>query len=140
MAGTNTGEGRDGQGGHGPGPDIMLGLWASWIDRISGSGRSLLGQGKSWWDMSRENPASSMLNGGITQLQDSLANDPTLRAVDQIWNANPTRDVVPINWPEIARAHSAFFEGHHPVSTLVQVSGFVDLALVVEIEASAIAE
>jgi polyhydroxyalkanoate synthase len=54
--------------------------------------------------MSRENPASSMLNGGITQLQDSLANDPTLRAVDQIWNANPTRDVVPINWAEIARA------------------------------------
>ncbi len=41
------------------------------------------------------------------------------------------------DWPEVARAHSAFFGENHPVSTLVQVSGFVDDALLVEIEATA---
>jgi enamine deaminase RidA (YjgF/YER057c/UK114 family) len=41
-------------------------------------------------------------------------------------------------WPEVARAHSAFFEGCQPASTLVQAGGFVEKALLVEIEASAI--
>lgn len=44
------------------------------------------------------------------------------------------------DWPEVARAHSTFFKGSHPVSTLVQVYAFVDPALVVEIEASAFIE
>ena len=30
--------------------------------------------------------------------------DPTLRSIDQMWNANPLREVVPVDWAEIARA------------------------------------
>ena len=40
----------------------------------------------------------------VRQLQESLSQDPTLRSIDQMWNANPLREVVPIDWAEIARA------------------------------------
>ena len=35
------------------------------------------------------NPASSLIAGGVDQLQESLSKDPTLRSIDQVWNANP---------------------------------------------------
>src|SRR3954453_16505708 len=33
-----------------------------------------------------------------------MSKDPTRRSIDQMWNANPLREVVPIDWAEIARA------------------------------------
>ena len=45
-----------------------------------------------------------MLAGGVKQFNDLLAKDPILRSVDQMWNANPLREVVPIDWAEITRA------------------------------------
>ncbi|WP_245444735.1 alpha/beta hydrolase [Microvirga sp. KLBC 81] len=33
-----------------------------------------------------------------------MAKDPTLRSIDRMWNANPLREVVPVDWAEIARA------------------------------------
>jgi len=41
-------------------------------------------------------------------------------------------------WPQVARAHSEIFSAIRPASTMVQVSGFVDPAMLVEIEAEAI--
>ena len=38
------------------------------------------------------------------QFGEALGNDPMLRSIDQMWNANPLRDVVPVDWAEIARA------------------------------------
>ncbi len=32
------------------------------------------------------------------------ANNQALHAIDQVWNANPLREVVPVDWAEIARA------------------------------------
>ena len=40
----------------------------------------------------------------MKQFNDLLAKDPILRSVDQMWNANPLREVVPIDWAEITRA------------------------------------
>jgi polyhydroxyalkanoate synthase len=54
--------------------------------------------------MTTSNPAAGLVEGGVRQLQESLAQDPTLRSIDQMWNANPLRDVVPVDWAEIARA------------------------------------
>jgi len=45
-----------------------------------------------------------MLTGGVKQFQENLAKDPTLRSIDQMWNANPLREVVPVDWAEITRA------------------------------------
>ncbi|HRO15772.1 MAG TPA: class I poly(R)-hydroxyalkanoic acid synthase [Paracoccus sp. (in: a-proteobacteria)] len=33
-----------------------------------------------------------------------LSRNPALRSIDQMWNANPLRDVIPLDWAEIARA------------------------------------
>jgi len=87
-----------------PGPDVMLGAWTSWME--SGSARAQPGVdiGKPWWQLTPDDLAGEMLAGGIEQLHKTLAKDPLLRSVDQMWNANPLRDVVPIDWSEVARA------------------------------------
>src|SRR4051794_16481337 len=54
--------------------------------------------------MTADNPASNLIAGGVDQLQSSLSQDSTLRSIDQMWNANPLREVVPVDWGEIARA------------------------------------
>ena len=83
----------------------MLGLWASWMDQMSAPAQASGGDGKPWWQMTTNIPAApDVLAGGVKQLQESLSKDPTLRSVDQMWNANPLREVVPIDWAEIARA------------------------------------
>jgi polyhydroxyalkanoate synthase subunit PhaC len=88
----------------GPGPDLMLGLWASWMDQVSTTAQAVAHPGTAWWEITTSNPAASMLEGGLRQLQESLSRDPTLRSIDQMWNANPLREVVPVDWAEIARA------------------------------------
>jgi len=90
--------------GNVPGPDVMLGLWASWMDQMFAPAQALADPGATWWQRTTNNPASSLLTGGIDQLQRSLSQDPTLRSIDQMWNANPLREVVPVDWAEIARA------------------------------------
>src|SRR5690242_11681566 len=86
-----------------PGPGVMFGLWASWMDRMGTSGQATAGQGKPWWQMTTDAPTPDALAGGVKHLED-LQNDPTLRSIDQMWNANPLREVIPIDWAEIARA------------------------------------
>ena len=40
-------------------------------------------------------------------------------------------------WPEVGRAHAEAFGEHPPAAAMIQVSGFIDPAMVVEIEADA---
>ena len=87
-----------------PGPDVMLGLWAAWMDQIFASPPASGDHGNSWWQMTADNPGVRQLAGGVRQLQESLSKDPMLRSLDQMWNANPLREVVPIDWAEIVRA------------------------------------
>ena len=87
-----------------PGPDMMLGLWTSWMEVHSGSAQGWTNPGKPWWGLSSDDLFGNMLAGGVKQLNEALAKDPLLGSIDQIWNANPLHDVVPIDWAEIARA------------------------------------
>ena len=90
--------------GGAPAPDVMLGLWASWMDRMSTPGQTLAGQDKPWWQTTTETATPDVLASGMRQIEEGLVSDPTLRSIDQMWNANPLREVVPIDWAEIARA------------------------------------
>jgi isochorismate pyruvate lyase len=42
-------------------------------------------------------------------------------------------------WAEYGRAHAAFFAGHRPTTTMVQVAALIDPAMLIEIEADAVA-
>jgi polyhydroxyalkanoate synthase len=74
------------------------------MDQMSAPAKALADPGTTWWQMPTGNPASSLIAGGVDHLQSSLSQDPTLRSIDQMWNANPMRDVVPVDWAEIARS------------------------------------
>src|SRR4051794_28065652 len=100
----DTDKGQPQTGGNVAGPDVMLGMWASWMDRMAAPAQAAAGQGKPWWQMTTDAPAPDVLAGGVKQLEEGLSKDPTLRSIDQMWNANPLREVVPIDWAEIARA------------------------------------
>jgi polyhydroxyalkanoate synthase subunit PhaC len=104
MAGEDTHETRTQLDTNMPGPDVMLGVWATWMDQLSASTHVLADPTKSWWKITAANPVAGMLSGGVKQFQESLSNDPTLRSIDQMWNANPLREVVPVDWAEITRA------------------------------------
>src|SRR5215211_6695766 len=92
------------QGGFGlPGPDVMLGLWTSWMEQAFTSAPMSPDLAGFWWETTT-NPGANLLSGGVKQLESSLTQDPTLRSIDQMWNANPLREVVPVDWAEIARA------------------------------------
>src|SRR6266403_3030428 len=47
---------------------------------------------------------NNMLAGGVKQFSQVLANDPLLRTMDQMWNANPFHEIVPVDWAKLARA------------------------------------
>jgi polyhydroxyalkanoate synthase len=74
------------------------------MDQMSTPAKGLADPATTWWQMTSGNPASGLIAGGVDQLQRNLSLDPTLRSIDQMWNANPLREVVPVDWAEIARA------------------------------------
>ncbi len=111
MAGQNNGEssgnGHPGESGRSPspGPDAMLGVWAFWVEAMSGSAAwDWASHAKSWSQMTTNQLSGSAVAGGVAQLSDMLAKDPFLRSIDQIWNANPLREIVPVDWAEVVKA------------------------------------
>ena len=85
-------------------PDVALGLWMSWMETNFGKAQDWTGSAKPWWQVTPDDLAGNMLAAGSQQLNEILARDPLLRSIDQMWNANPMREVVPVDWAEIARA------------------------------------
>ena len=85
-------------------PDVALGLWMSWMETHFGKAQDWTGTAKPWWQVTPDDLAGNMLAAGSRQLSEILARDPLLHSIDQMWNANPMREVVPVDWAEIARS------------------------------------
>ncbi|MGA2639042.1 MAG: class I poly(R)-hydroxyalkanoic acid synthase, partial [Methylocella sp.] len=87
---------------------MVPGLWTSWVESISklasdmGASPSGL-PGQAAWQMSPDQFAD-----GLQKLGEMAAKDPILRSIlqasDGALNANPLRQVIPVDWAEIARA------------------------------------
>ncbi|MGY2046601.1 PHA/PHB synthase family protein [Methylobacterium sp. JK268] len=74
-------------------PDAVLRLWTDWMESMSRAPQAL--------------PLPLPVAPGLVDEEEiarRLAADPLLRSIDQIWNANPLREVVPVDWGGIAWA------------------------------------
>jgi polyhydroxyalkanoate synthase subunit PhaC len=87
-----------------PGAEAVLGVWASWVEAISGSAQAWADPAGPWWQATPSRLLGGSPAAGPDQLDQALAEDPLLRSIDQVWNANPLRDVVPVDWAEVAWA------------------------------------
>ena len=87
-----------------PGPEMMLGLWTSWVESVSKLAEGQASAGAPSWQAPADQMAGGLLQDGVKQLSEMLANDPILRATEEALNANPLREVIPVDWAEIARA------------------------------------
>ncbi len=85
------------------GPDLMLGLWASWLDSALRFAGGHLPQATA-----PQSPPGELIAGltqdSMTELGQLLSENPLLRAADAALNANPLHQVIPVDWAEIARA------------------------------------
>ena len=95
-----------------PGPEAMLGLWTSWVTAVSElssnpstpAGVTDGVPGPTSWRMTPNQLGDGLLEGNVRKLGEALAKDPILRATETALNANPLRQVIPVDWAEIARA------------------------------------
>jgi polyhydroxyalkanoate synthase len=86
-----------------PGPEALLSFWTSWVNAMSGTSQAWAGAGI-WPAISPGHVAGGLAANTAKSLGDHLAQDPVLRSIDRMWNANPLRDVVPVDWAEVVRA------------------------------------
>ena len=85
------------------GPDVLLGIWSTWMKSGSDMSQQWMSSVRPWWQLPDER-AGDLLSAGAEQLTEHLAHDPLLKSIEQMWNANPLHDVIPLDWAGIAWA------------------------------------
>jgi polyhydroxyalkanoate synthase subunit PhaC len=97
------GVGNDGERGEAAAPAAPLApfdVWTQWLKSNMGEVMAPPGVSVPWIvpaGINTGEEAESLPEGAIR-------NDPMLQVVEQLWNANPLQNVLPINWVEITRA------------------------------------
>src|SRR5271165_4938360 len=76
------------------GPEVLLGIWSTWMKSGSDMSQQWMSAVRPWWQLPDD----------AEQLTERLAHDPLLKWIDQMWNANPLHDVIPLVWAGIAWA------------------------------------
>ncbi|MDO9710972.1 PHA/PHB synthase family protein [Paracraurococcus lichenis] len=90
MADQNTGSGPAAGFGAIPGAEAMLASLASWTAAMPTAPTAML--------------SDAAVAETLRQAKALVDRDPLLKAVDSMWNANPLREVIPVDWAEVARA------------------------------------
>jgi polyhydroxyalkanoate synthase len=93
-------------------PEAVLGVWSSWmknhIDPLAGqapgSGAWPGSAGEAPWMLSPTMATGDVASAGVGRLTQLLARDPMLCAMDQMWNANPLHEVIPVDWAAVVGA------------------------------------
>ncbi len=81
-------------------PDAVLGLWSNWMEKASSQAQTMIQPMAGNWDAM----AGSVMSDNLDQIRRAIADDATLRQIDQMWNANPLRAVVPVDWAAVSAA------------------------------------
>jgi len=96
-------EGRVGSGGEtgeAASPMAPFDLWTQWLRANMGEVTTPPGVSVPWL-MAPGVPAGEV---GEALPEGAIRNDPLLRTVETLWDANPLQNVLPISWAEITRA------------------------------------
>jgi polyhydroxyalkanoate synthase len=96
-------EGRTGNGGdrgEAAAPMAPFDVWTQWLRSNVGDLAVAPGASVPWL----ASPGVSTREEAETLPEGAIRNDPVLQVVEQLWDANPLQDVLPINWVEITRA------------------------------------
>ena len=81
--------------------EAMLRMWVSWMEATAKTNASGLAV---WQQVMSYDVAGRLMAEGTLQWNQALARDPLLHSIDGMWNANPFREVVPVDWAEIVRS------------------------------------
>ena len=84
-------------------PDVLLGIWSTWMKSGSDMAQQWMSPVRPWWQLP-DVRAGDLLSAGAKQLTEDFAHDPLLKSIEQLWNANPLHDVIPLDWAGIAWA------------------------------------
>jgi polyhydroxyalkanoate synthase len=111
-----------------PGTEAMPALWTAWAETVAKLAR---GQGLSAPEpgtppITPDQLTGGLLERGVRQLGELLARDPVVLAFENALNANPLREVIPVDWAEIARAlHTVWLHQlSHPEAAFAAATDF----------------
>ena len=81
-------------------PDAVFTIWSKWMETATTQARTLAQPAAGSLDAA----AGAALADAVRGMQGHMAQDPMLHQLDQMWNANPLRDVVPVDWAAVSAA------------------------------------
>jgi len=87
-------------GGAAPSFEPFFKMWSEWLRGNMGNMSAAPGASVPWLTK----PGISTGEEAEPLPQGAIATDPLLSALDKVWDTNPLRNVIPIDWVEITRA------------------------------------
>jgi polyhydroxyalkanoate synthase len=83
--------------------DVLPAIWSTWMRFGVDLTQQWMCLVQPWW-LLPDLPASDLLSTAAKQTTEHLAHDPLVKSIEQVWNANPLHDVIPLDWAGIAWA------------------------------------
>ena len=97
-------------------------MWSEWLSNNMGPMTTVPGASLPWLTK----PGITTGEQAKPLPEGALANDPLLSALDKVWDANPLRNILPLDWAEITRALQTLWmrEMSNPQRTAQVATGY----------------
>src|SRR5215472_14868766 len=83
--------------------DVLPRIWSSWMQSGFDTAEQWAKLFQPWWQPPHLG-AGDLPSHGAKQLTGHHPDDPLLKSIEQVWNANPLHEVIPLDWAGIAWA------------------------------------